>query len=132
MPDPAPLQEQPLEVPRPPQDASVQNIVASTALATPAQDTPDQLEVMHLSSLLPTLLFVHLRVYLTSVTLVVLYSVRCSLIGFGILQVIHSILSVYYVTLAGFTPFPVYFSFGLFLHFLCYRVLPFSLAYFPA
>ena len=46
MPDPAPQpQEQPPQVPRPPQDAVVQNIVAS---ATPAGDTPttpDQLEV---------------------------------------------------------------------------------------
>ena len=46
MPDPAPQpQEQPPQVPRPPQDAVVQNIVAS---ATPAADTPatpDQLEV---------------------------------------------------------------------------------------
>ena len=38
MPDPAPQpQEQPPQVPRPPQDAVVQNIVAS---ATPAGDTP--------------------------------------------------------------------------------------------
>ena len=46
MPDPPPQpQEQPPQVPRPPQDAVVQNIVAS---ATPAGDTPttpDQLEV---------------------------------------------------------------------------------------
>ena len=43
MPDPAPQpQEQPPQVPRPPQDAVVWNIVAS---ATPALDTPDQLEV---------------------------------------------------------------------------------------
>ena len=46
MPDPAPQpQEQPPQVPRTPQDAVVQNIVAS---ATPAGDTPttpDQLEV---------------------------------------------------------------------------------------
>ena len=47
MPDPAPQpQEQPPQVPRPPQDAVVQNIVAS---ATPAADTPatpDQLRYM--------------------------------------------------------------------------------------
>ena len=44
MPDPAPQpQEQLPQVPRPPQDAVLQNIVAPE---TPAQDTPNQLEVL--------------------------------------------------------------------------------------
>ena len=46
MPDPAPqAQEQPPQVPRPPQDAVVQNIVASATPAGETPTTPDQLEV---------------------------------------------------------------------------------------
>ena len=41
-----------------------------------------------------------------------LYSVRRFLISFRIIQVIHFILYVYCVTLAGFTPFPRVSSFG--------------------
>ena len=43
MPDPAP-QDQPPQVPRPPQGTAVQDIVAPEA--APAQDTPDQVEVI--------------------------------------------------------------------------------------
>ena len=84
MPDPAPQpQEQPPQVPRPPQDAVVQNIVAS---ATPAGDTPttpDQLEV-HVVLAFPLSFYTFLFCtssdrFVTPVTLVVFYPLRFSL-----------------------------------------------------
>ena len=84
MPDPAPQpQEQPPQVPRPPQDAVVQNIVAS---ATPAGDTPttpDQLEV-HVVLAFPLSFYTFLFCtssdrFVAPVTLVVFYPLRFSL-----------------------------------------------------
>ena len=84
MPHPAPQpQEQPPQVPRPPQDAVVQNIVAS---ATPAGDTPttpDQLEV-HVVLAFPLSFYTFLFCtssdrFVAPVTLVVFYPLRFSL-----------------------------------------------------
>ena len=84
MPDPAPQpQQQPPQVQRPPQDAVVQNIVAS---ATPAGDTPttpDQLEV-HVVLAFPLSFYTFLFCtssdrFVAPVTLVVFYPLRFSL-----------------------------------------------------
>ena len=133
-PDPAPPpQEQPSQVPRPPHYAVVQNIVAS---ATPAHDTLTRLEpsTVYFLPSSPIIFYSSVCTFtglslVRNPSLVVLYSVRRSLISFRIIQVIHFILYVYYVNLTGFTPFPVDLSFRQFLHFLHYRVLPFSFAY---
>ena len=64
MPDPAPQpQEQPPQVPRPPQDAVVQNIVASATSAGETRTTPDQLEV-HVVLVFP--LYIYTFLFCTS------------------------------------------------------------------